>query len=93
MPRATWRTTIASRNFYVHTYKRVLAVLVFSIMINLLLSLLIAYIYLGRTTPAYYVSNGMTSPMQIKPMDAPNESSHPLLASEPSTEGVKVIPE
>lgn len=93
MARATWRTTIASRYFYVKTYKRSLFALIFSIMLNLILGLLIVYVYWNRTAPTYYVSNGMTAPMILKALNAPNDSSSPLLGSEPiPAVGTKPLP-
>lgn len=93
MTRATWRTIIASRDFYVKTYKRALFGLIVSIVLNLVLVLLIVFVYLNRNAPSYYASNGMTAPMLLSPLKAPNDSSAPLLGSEPTPAGeAKYIP-
>ena len=93
MTRATWRTITTSRNFYVQTYKRSLMALLFSVLINIVLGILIVYVYTGRVPPKYYASNGMTGPMELKPLDAPNDSPNPLLESEPEpVENTKLIP-
>lgn len=93
MTRATWRTIIASRYFYIQTYRRLLYVLILSILLNLMLGFLIIYVYLNRAAPTYYASNGMTGPMILKPLQAPNNSSTPLLESEPQSSGaVKQVP-
>ncbi|KTC66537.1 Dot/Icm secretion system protein ImcM [Legionella adelaidensis] len=94
MSRGAWNLTKQSKRFYVQTYRRAGTSLVVSLLINLLLGLGIYYTYFHLPEPDFYSTDGITPPVQLTPMDEPNRSSVPLLASDQESDyGNKVIPE
>jgi hypothetical protein len=96
MGRVTWRATIASKRFYVLLYRKLGTILVASLIFNFVLSFVATRLYFDRPDPRYYSTNGATPPVGLSVMTAPNESSVPLLASDPEkAEGdvEKVVPE
>jgi hypothetical protein len=65
-----------------------------SIFTNFFLGLVIYYVYHSRPDPDFYATNGVTAPIELTPMDAPNDTSAPLLPDDPeSDDDNKVIPE
>ena len=93
MARSAWRTTIASRYFYVRTYRRLLFMIMLSLSVSALLGMSIVYVYFNQPPRAFYATNGITSPMLLHSLNAPNQTANFLLAEEPpSTEAAKVIP-
>lgn len=94
MSRGTWHLVKQSKQFYVNTYRRVGAVLLVSIAGNLLLGVVLYYVYMNQPEHDFYATNGVTAPVPLTPLSAPNESSIPLLASDPGSENTsRVIPE
>ncbi len=67
------------RYFYVYNYRRVLKLLMFSLIGNVLLFVLISYVYFNESRPNYYGTNGATNPVLLKSMTTPNYSSQALL--------------
>lgn len=93
MARSAWRTIIASRYFYVRTYRRLLFMIMVSLSMSALLGISIAYVYFNRPPRTFYATNGITSPMQLNALEGPNQTANFLLAEEPpSIEAAKVIP-
>lgn len=94
MSRDAWTITKNSKRFYVHTYRKVGNMLLISVMANLLLIMAIHYIYFNQSEPNFYATSGVTAPIELVPMDEPNYTSVPLLASsEAHGGGTKVMPE
>lgn len=67
------------RYFYVYNYRRVLKLLLFSLILNVLLFVLISYVYFNEPPPDYYSTNGATNPVLLRSITTPNYSSQPLL--------------
>ena len=53
-----------------------------SVIFSLLLSLAIYQIYFGQHGHDYYSTDGVTPPVALTSMDAPNNSAYPLLAND-----------
>lgn len=94
MSRETWSLIKNNKNFNVHIYRRGLLALIISLCLSVIFSGLIFYIYRNLPERDYYATNGITSPIQLKSMLAPNESSVPLLPDDPPTDDTpRVIPQ
>ena len=93
MSRNTWSLIKQSKGFYVNTYRRVGTIILISTAINLLLGVGIYFAHYSQPEHAFYATSGENAPVQLTPMDAPNNSSTALLAPdeiEPNEEN-KVI--
>jgi intracellular multiplication protein IcmM len=86
MRREVWRLLIQSKRFYVGTFRFIESMLVLSLLISVLLTAGVLYIYLDIPERHYYATNGMVPPSDLTAMDAPNETSVALLASDPITD-------
>lgn len=94
MSRDAWTTTKNSKRFYVHTYRKAGNVLLASVIVNLLLIMTVHYLYFNQPGHDFYATSGVTAPIQLVPMDEPNYTSVPLLAtSEANGNDMKVVPE
>ncbi len=63
-------------------------------MVNLCLGVAIYYVYFGQPLNDFYATNGVTAPDLLTPMDIPNNTSVPMLPSDPDVDNnIKVIPE
>ncbi len=95
MSREAWNNIKNTKNFYVNTYRRGGTVLVYSILLNLIFSGLLYYLYFNQPSPDYYATYGGTPPAKLTPLGSPNYTSVPLLASYPDNENdnQKVIPQ
>ena len=94
MSRDTWYLKRTSRRFNVSIYRWVGTAILFSLALNVILSLVVSHIYFNRPDYVYYSTNGVTKPMPLHALMAPNQSSVPLLASDPVTDDVpKQAPE
>ena len=94
MSRETWRLLKQSKRFYVGTYRKAGSALIFSMFINLFLGLGIYYLYFKQPEHDFYATNGVTPPELLKPMDARNDSSVPLLPNDPDDDNeIKVMPQ
>ena len=93
MRRELWRLTISSKRFYVGTFRFAGGALLFSLMLSVLLGVGIFYAYLHMPDRHYYATNGAVPPSELTSMDAPDETSVPLLPPDPTgDEGLKRIP-
>lgn len=86
MRREVWRLLIQSKRFYVGTFRFIESMLVLSLLISVLLTAGVFYIYLDIPERHYYATNGVVPPSDLTAMDAPNETSVALLASDPTTD-------
>lgn len=94
MGRESWQLIEHSKHFYVSTYRRLGSLFFLSVVINMALGLGIYYIYFNLPQHAFYATDGVTAPVLLTAMDAPNETSDALLANDPtSTDDIKVIPQ
>lgn len=94
MSRGNWNRIKQSKAFYVNTYRRVMAGIVFSLAVNIILFVAIVYVYKSRQLPTFYATSGMTPPIELKALDAPNDTSEPLLPPDPTDDNeVKLIPD
>jgi intracellular multiplication protein IcmM len=94
MSRETWRLIKQSKRFYVNTFRMSGNALFFSMIINLILGLAIYYLYFNQPEHDFYSTNGVTAPIMLTPLDAPNDTSVALLPDDPENDDDnKVIPE
>lgn len=91
MGKQVWAQIKLSKNFNVRVYRLSITLLVCSLMINILIGLLIAIVHLHEPERDYYATSGIAPPVQIQSMSAPNESSQPLLGSDPKTDEVQLV--
>lgn len=87
-----WNKIKQSKGFYVATYRRSLNFLMVSLMVNALLIAGIILAYLAIPKRHYYATNGAIAlmaitPVELEPMDSPNNSSQALLPPDPPDEG------
>lgn len=94
MGRSVWAQIKLSKNFNVNVYRRGLSFLIVALLISVLITVLIAYIYLNEPERDYYATSGVAPPIKLQSMPTPNMSSQPLLAPDPPTDdGQRVIPQ
>ena len=94
MGKNTWDLIKNDKSFNVRIFRRGLTALIVSLLLSVLFILFIAKIYLQEPERDYYATDGITPPVQLTPMLKPNESSKPLLGSDPVTStDNKVIPQ
>ena len=94
MTRSVWRTKIATKSFYVRTYRRICNWILISLLTSIVLSVAISYLFIHQPERQYYATNGITAPVQLTPLDAANKSSNALLQPDPVIPGqTKLIPE
>lgn len=94
MSRDTWHLRMSSKRFNVSLYRWLGSLVTISLLVNVILCFLVSRIYFSRPDYIYYSTNGVTKPVQLTPLPSPNESSEPLLGSDPSeTYMVKQVPE
>ena len=80
--RGTWAKIRQSNRFYVDTYRRAVAVLIFSVALSIALCVAIYYVYFGQSGHDFYATNGETPPIPLTAMDERNYTSNPLLAND-----------
>ena len=94
MSREKWDLIKHQKNFNVRVFRKGVKVLIGSLALNLIFGIFIFYEYINLPQRDYYATNGITPPMQLKAMLAPNYSSVALLEPDPPTVSVeKVIPQ
>lgn len=94
MSRNTWNLIKEHRNFHVNVYRRSVLALICSLGLSVVLGMLLFYMYIREPEPDYYATSGITPPVRLQSLSAPNESSQALLPPDPSSEsGIKVIPQ
>ena len=79
MSRAIWQRIRNSKRFYVRTYRKAGSILLFSVIINVMLGICVAYVYLNIPERDYYATYGEIPPIKLFAMNSPNLSSTPLL--------------
>lgn len=72
----------SKRYFYVISYRMVLNALLFSAAGNVIFLSVASYLFYNRGAQAYYSTNGISNPEQLRPMSTRNYSSTPLLADD-----------
>lgn len=94
MSRVTWNLVKNSKGFYIKTYRNAGTALAISAILNVLLGIGIYFSYFNQPDRDFYATNGVTAPVGLAALDAPNTSSTPLLARETTQENdLKVIPQ
>ena len=90
----TWNTIKHSKAFYSHTYRMAGTVIIISLALNLLMGLIIYYLYFHQPERDFYATSGITPPIKLQPMEQANNSATPLLPPDPvNNEPEKVIPQ
>ncbi len=93
MGQETWDLIKKTKGFYINTYHVGGSVLVVSVLFNLLLGLMLFYLYCHQPSRDFYATDGVTPPVALTPLDSANKSSVPLLAGEVSDDdGSREIP-
>ena len=94
MSRATWSLIKQSKRFYINTYRRIGTTLFVSLVLNVLTGGAIYYVYMNKSPHDFYATSGITPPVRLTAMAAPNYSSNALLANDQiSDNNNKVIPQ
>jgi intracellular multiplication protein IcmM len=94
MNRETWNLIKNNKNFNVRVFRRSVKWLIGSISLNIVLVLCLFYVYINTPERDYYATSGITPPVLLKALAAPNFSSVALLEPDPPTDDVpRVIPE
>jgi intracellular multiplication protein IcmM len=94
MSREAWLLIKDNKSFHVHMYRRGITLLILSLILSGIFAALIYYLYRHLPERDYYATSGVTSPIELKALTAPNESTTPLLEPDPPTDEVeKVIPQ
>ena len=94
MSQETWDAIKNSKSFNVRIYRALKKGLVISVFLNLLLSLGIYYVYFHEPARDFYATSGITPPVPLKPLDAPNSTGTHMLEPDPVVEEItKTIPD
>lgn len=94
MSKLTWDLIKNRKNFHVILYRRGLSAIIISLGVSCVLMLGIIYLYINTPQRNYYASNGVSPPIKLNPLKAPNMSSEALLEPDPpEQEEQKVIPQ
>ncbi len=94
MSRETWALIKNNKNFNVHVYRRGLLLIIISLILSSIIGLLMFYLYVNQPERDYYATSGITPPIKLTSMSAPNASSNALLPPDPPTDDVqRVIPQ
>ena len=94
MNRETWALIKNNKNFNVRIFRLGTKLIIGSIFLNIFLSVMLFYKYINLPERDYYATNGVTPPVQLKALMAPNSSSVALLDPDPPVDTVeKVIPQ
>lgn len=82
MSRGMWDEVKSSKGFNVLIYRRLGSMLVFSLALNVMLCMLVSFVYFSRPDFEFYSTDGVSPPVKLQQLTAPNESSVPLLKTE-----------
>lgn len=94
MSREAWRLIKHSKMFYINSYRNILRVLVVSMLLNLLLASGLAWKYFSRPPHDYYATSGITPPVMLTAMGAPNMQDTPLMQEEETSDnGERELPQ
>ena len=83
MSHDAWVAIKQAKGFYVKTYRKVKTILFYSLGCNVILILGIFYVHTHHPPRDFYASSGVTAPVKLQPLLAPNKSSTPLLPESP----------
>ena len=67
------------RYFYVSVYRKIIKLMIFSVILNVIIFALASYIFFNQKPPEYYGTNGAMNPVLLTAIKTPNYSSVPLL--------------
>ncbi len=94
MSKESWSLIKNSKRFYVRAFRWTASLVVLSVFINLLLGMAVYYLYFNQPENDFYVTDGVTPPALLTPMDEANETNVPLLADDPATDDeTRAIPQ
>lgn len=94
MSRETWALIKQNKRFNVHVYRRGLMALIVSLLLSCFIMLLLFYRVITEPEPDFYATSGVTPPILLKALIAPNTSSMALLEPDPPTDDrVRIIPQ
>lgn len=94
MSKQTWTLIKQNKNFNVRVYRLGLMLLSIALLLNIVLIILITYVYLGQPERDFYATSGVAPPVQLKSMLSPNMGPEPLLEPDPPTdERERIIPQ
>lgn len=96
MSAESWHATQSSKRYYVGLYRRLGTYLLVSAALNLVFVGVALYFFFSRIAATYYSTDGASPPTPLSALSAPNESSVPLLASDPDHDAhneKKALPE
>ena len=94
MSRETWDLIKHNKNFYVHIYRLGLLFIIISLILSCTMGLLMFYLYVHEPERDYYATSGITPPIMLNALSAPNETPNALLPPDPPTDDVqRVIPQ
>lgn len=79
MTRVLLRKAITAKSFYVVSYRQLGKMIFFSLVLNGLLFAAIVYVYMHMPPRSFYATNGVTPPIELTPLLAPNTSDTALL--------------
>lgn len=93
MRKITLREKKNQKGFYSTGFRYSVNVLLFSLILNFVLTAAIHNRLLHIPSTSFYSTDGVSEPMRLTPLDAPNESSQPLLPDDPPEEmGIRELP-
>jgi hypothetical protein len=81
MSKEDWLLVRSSKQFSVSLYRRIGTAIVVSLALNIALCVWALHQFFTRPAPAFYSTNGASPPMMLDALNAPNETSVPLLKS------------
>lgn len=94
MRRESYEEIKAHKNFYRNSFRKTTKVLIISVFLNIVCLIGIFYKFLTLPDPDFYATNGVTAPIPLKSMNAPNMTSQSLLEEDqPDEITVKELPE
>lgn len=94
MSRGNWNRIKQSKFFYVRVYRKLLTVIIASTAFNVILCAALIYSFLHIPLRDFYATSGVVPPIQLTPLDAPNNTSESLLPPDPiNDDNNRVIPE
>ena len=74
------------KNFYSSYFHNTVNVLIFSVFLNLVLIGVVQNKLMHIASTDFYASDGISQPILLTPLSAPNKSSIPLLPDDPAEE-------
>lgn len=82
------RLAKTNKTFVRNSFRKVIVLLFFSLVLNALFAFGIYNKFINRETPPFYATNGITPPIELNPLSHPNYSSKPLLEDQAQVDGV-----